>query len=232
MVSFCVLDERTFQDTNRAFQLELVRATGYISPSITLEIVRQFNTRPLEPLINFKILQAWLDFRNVYHTETCIISNLRPMRSFRVIDCDNRTIIPAGTDCQYIALSYVWGISTEENWNEKWDVLPVKLPRTIEDAIVATRSLGYQYLWVDRYCIPQQDDDERCAQVYQMDLIYNNAQATIIAVAGNEPTFGLPGVQNRLRAPQAYATIGDTKYVYVLPDPAHEIQNSKWNSRS
>ncbi|PMD31459.1 hypothetical protein L207DRAFT_610839 [Hyaloscypha variabilis F] len=64
-----------------------------------------------------------------------------------------------------------------------------------------------------------------------MDLVYNKAQATIIAAAGNKPTFGLPGVQNLPRAPQMCATISKSEYVFVPPDPAHEIQNSKWNSR-
>jgi hypothetical protein len=39
--------------------------------------------------------------------------------------------------------------------------LPTKLPRTIEDAITVTQKLDFRYLWVDRYCINQQPDEEQ-----------------------------------------------------------------------
>jgi hypothetical protein len=103
-------------------------------------------------------------------------------------------IVPATSGCQYLALSYVWGKSTvllEDDSDLAKDQLPKNLPQTIEDAILTTKSLGYDYLWVDRYCIPQGDNEERRQQIYQMDLVYNRAQATIIAVAGDEPSFGL-----------------------------------------
>lgn len=107
------------------------------------------------------------------------------------------------------------------------DQLPKYLPQTIEDAILTAKNLSYDYLWVDRYCIPQEDNEERRQQIYQMNLVYNRAQATIIAAAGDEPNFGLPGVSKRLRAPSVSAIIGNTSYVSVPPDPAHEIQGSK-----
>jgi hypothetical protein len=144
-------------------------------------------------------------------------------------------IVPATSSCQYLALSYVWGNSTvslgKDDSDLAKDQLPKYLPQTIEDAILAAKSLGYDYLWVDRYCIPQEDNEERRQQIYQMNLVYNRAQATIIAAAGDEPSFGLPGVGNRLRIPSVSAMIGNTSYVSVPPDPAHEIQGSKWNSR-
>jgi hypothetical protein len=143
-------------------------------------------------------------------------------------------IVPATSGCQYLALSYVWGKSTvllEADLDLAKDQLPKNLPQTIEDAILTAKSLGNDYLWVNRYCIPQGDNEERRQQIYQMDLVYNRAQATIIAVAGDEAGFGLPGVSNRLRAPSVSATIGNSLYMSVPPDPAHEIQGSKWNSR-
>jgi hypothetical protein len=60
------------------------------------------------------------------------------------------------------------------------------LPDTIEDAITVTRNLGFQYLWIDRYCIDQQNEKEASAQIRQMDLVYKNAEITIIAAAGKD----------------------------------------------
>ncbi|KAK4031316.1 hypothetical protein C8A01DRAFT_42220, partial [Parachaetomium inaequale] len=53
--------------------------------------------------------------------------------------------------------------------------------------------LGLKYLWVDRYCIPQNDPVARKAQIQQMGEIYSRSALTIIAAAGSSPEHGLPG---------------------------------------
>jgi hypothetical protein len=102
------------------------------------------------------------------------------MLSLRLIDCNSRMIVPATSGCQYLALSYVWGKSTvllgEDDSDLAKDQLPKNIPQTIEDAILTAKSLGYGYPWVDRYCIPQGDNEERRQQIYQVDLVYNRAQ--------------------------------------------------------
>ncbi|KAB2103103.1 hypothetical protein AG0111_0g9186 [Alternaria gaisen] len=74
--------------------------------------------------------------------------------------------------------------------------LSTELPATIEDSITVTKRLGYQYLWVDRYVNPcvQQNSTEKHLQIQQMDVIYASAQITLIAAAGEDWTYGLPGV--------------------------------------
>lgn len=234
-VSFAILDERTFREGSRVCQPEMIRATGWISPVETLKIPAKFSPRLLNVHVDFTVLRAWLGFCALHHTKTCSSRDSREMLPLRVIDCNSRMIIPATSSCQYLALSYVWGNSTaslgEDDSDLAKDQLPKYLPQTIEDAILTAKCLGYDYLWIDRYCIPQENNEERRQQIYQMNLVYNRAQATIIAAAGDEPNFGLPGVGNRLRAPSFSAMISNTSYVSVPPDPAHEIQGSKWNSR-
>jgi hypothetical protein len=60
----------------------------------------------------------------------------------------------APEDCQFVALSYVWGddyASAAESTSK-----PLHFPLTVEDSLLATLALGYQYLWVDRYvCYPK-----------------------------------------------------------------------------
>jgi len=61
-----------------------------------------------------------------------------------MIDVSARKIVQYPPDCEYIALSYVWG-----NVVPKDGALEKKLlPQTIEDAIVVTQQLGKQFLWV------------------------------------------------------------------------------------
>jgi hypothetical protein len=107
---------------------------------------------------------------------------------------------------QYVALSYVWGqplandVDSAGCLAQKDDKLPLNIPRTIRDAMTITDGLGFQYLWVDKYCIdqslPPHGFDE---QVAAMDLIYSGAAITIIAAAGNDSNYGLPGVSHRPR---------------------------------
>jgi hypothetical protein len=65
-----------------------------------------------------------------------------------------------------------------------------------------------------------------------MDRIYSEAQATIIAVAGDDPTYGLPGVSNRPRKPQGCVRIGDISLVQVFRDPSASVTSSAWNKRA
>ncbi|KAG6359494.1 hypothetical protein INS49_013015 [Diaporthe citri] len=108
---------------------------------------------------------------------------------FTVIDCESRTLVlwPAGAP--YVTLSYVWGLDPAEA--PVGDALPKTLPKLIEDTIVATLRLGYQYLWIDRYCIPQDDETVRNALIRNMDKVYSESSLTIIASAAEQPSQGL-----------------------------------------
>ena len=73
------------------------------------------------------------------------------------------------------------------------NTIPTIPPRVIENAIQVTLKLHFKWLWIDRYYI-QQEETEKHEQIINMDLIYNNVYATIIAVVGEYPSFGLPRV--------------------------------------
>lgn len=64
-----------------------------------------------------------------------------------------------------------------------------------------------------------------------MDEIYSQAQLTIIAAAGGNPNYGLPGVQSRSRIPQHHVTIGNISFVQVKL-PHLDVDLSPWASRA
>lgn len=149
------------------------------------------SVRILKGLIDFDILNGWLRLCQDMHTKTCAVKSSSSMPFLKLIDCDARVIVPA-FNRPYVTLSYMWGsISGSNEYSES---LPEGLPCTIEDAITVTRKLGFRYLWIDRYCINQQCEEEKAEQVQKMDLIYQNSEVTIIAAAGQDPLYGLPGV--------------------------------------
>lgn len=76
----------------------------------------------------------------------------RNVPGLKLFDTKTRKVIQAPDQCEYLALSYVWGkqavngsptIPTIDNSSE--------LPPVVNDAISVTNSLGYSYIWVDRY---------------------------------------------------------------------------------
>jgi hypothetical protein len=56
-----------------------------------------------------------------------------------------------------------------------------------------TLKLGMRYLWVDRYCINQDDPEEKHGAIRNKDSIYRNAFVTTIAAAGSGSDYGLQG---------------------------------------
>ncbi|KAK4161773.1 heterokaryon incompatibility protein-domain-containing protein [Cladorrhinum sp. PSN259] len=161
----------------------------------------------------------------MHHQKSCcpVPDPKRNMLSIKPFDCWTRSIIirPDGHD--YVALSYVWGNTSEPDSTG----LTNSLPNTIEDAITTTQKLGFRYLWIDRYCIDQSSTEEKATQIEQMDLIYGNASCTIIAAAGADPSAGLPGVSFRTREPRSYTTTWTgCSYVSVPRDPILDIKDS------
>ncbi|KAH0422285.1 hypothetical protein CcaCcLH18_12905 [Colletotrichum camelliae] len=168
----------------------------------------------------------WLQTCDEHHPQ-CLKNQNHPTPRIRLIDCAQRQIIRADKDSRYVALSYVWGsapaIATPSSSTELGD-----LPRTIEDAISVTLKLGHRYLWVDRYCIRQDDESDKMEQIQIMDQIYECAVLTIIAAAGRDDNYGLPGVgkpriaQTWRKGPLSFARL---KY------PEDEVEGSVWSTR-
>ncbi|KAJ0333837.1 hypothetical protein COL922a_010394 [Colletotrichum nupharicola] len=135
--------------------------------------------------------------------------------------------LPEGQE--YVALSYVWGTKAPETG----------FPRVVQDAFVVCRNLGVGYLWVDRYCIDQsgnaqQDPEKRKEtrnQLANMHIIYEAAVFAIIACAGKDANFGLPGVSTRPRLRQPSVKIGETLYVSSLPPLSNLLEHAKWTER-
>lgn len=184
--------------------------------------------RLLKPLADFEIIKSWLEYCNAHHSKTCgSVGNLA-IRSLKLIDCDTNTLV-AANEMPYVILSYLWGdeqtIELPVN-----NSLPLTMPQTIKDAIKTTKLLGFRYLWIDRYCIDQTCQGEVAEQVHKMDLIYNHAEVAIIAAAGHNPHYGLPGITPR-NVMQPSATIGSHFLVSSLMDPRIRIFSSAWNKR-
>lgn len=176
---------------------------------------------------DFNLIKSWMN--GCLSEHGCERSTrMSSTPNLHVIDCHTRKVVPAPSGCDYTALSYVWGRSQTDV--QLGDTLGI-LPKTIEDAIEATRMLGYSFLWVDRYCIRQDNARHRMEQIHSMHKIYSNAKVTIVAAAGDGPDHGLPGVSDRHRREQPQARLGSRLMVSTLSNPPNLIFSSKWWTR-
>ncbi|KAF2732088.1 HET-domain-containing protein [Polyplosphaeria fusca] len=201
-----------------------------------------FHGRKLGERIDWTVVKQWIEFCNRHHSQHCRKFYVLQLPGFKVIDCTNRQIVdvenllrPTQTHkaFEYVTLSYVWGLNNSKTPVQK--ALPEVLPATIEDAVTACNSLGFRYLWIDRYCVPQNDDeaDRELKQmlIQNMGLIYENSALTLIAVAGENPDCGLPGVRPSVQRLQPSVRIGKRSFVLVNTDFKEDLDNSIWNKR-
>jgi hypothetical protein len=192
---------------------------------------RDFKTRKVhQSLVDFEIVKGWMAFCQEHHSKNCAFLE-EDIKSLWLIDCHVRKTFAASTKEKYAALSYSWGKPVPHHSDFGPGSLPESLPRTIEDAIKTTTLIGLKYLWVDRYCIPQNNNEERHIQISQMDCVYRSAEITIIAAAGHDPTYGLPGIGSAMRVPQKIVQINAGMLITTLPDGKFAIEESLWNTR-
>jgi hypothetical protein len=87
----------------------------------------------------------------------------------------------------YVALSYCWGgdqpMKSTKALLPKWMIgIPWdELPQTLRDAVIVCQNMGIHYLWVDAFCIVQDDQDDKAVEITQMPNIYRNSTLTIAA---------------------------------------------------
>jgi Heterokaryon incompatibility protein (HET) len=192
----------------------------------------EYHARILLPdQIDYGILLSWLEFCKSHHTSNCRRPFTDPVPNLRFIDCQSRRIVTGEHGLAYAALTYVWGDVTDDLRSDTFPNLPSNIPNVVQDAIEVVSRLNMRYLWIDRYCIPR-EESERHHQINNMDLIYGNAEVTIVAAAGKDPTFGLPGVGKRVRLRQPVAWANGYCLVSTMRPPNTLINASKWWERA
>ena len=222
--------------------LKLCRTVGVISSvvSSTIESSKKFRTRRVLPdRINYQLLRNWYDLCVRHHPKKCAVDITERPDTLKVIDCQTKQIVEAPPDCPYIALSYVWGQGQSiATWPKQPCEEPGssmlsadRIPNVITDAMTVTVQLGWQFLWVDRYCIDQ-NDEAKHMQMNQMDKVYSSAEITIIAAAGDSAWYGLPGVSSTLRRTQPHAMVRGRLLASTMRTSIDIIGNSRWATRA
>lgn len=189
-----------------------------------------FNPLVISDTIDYPVIREWLRYCISSHNDCQKKGS--PALGMKYLDCNTNVIVPAPENTPYVALSYVWG-QPRANYNQNQDHTELKseIPRTVQNAILVTKELGYKYLWVDKYCVSQNNDEARYEQIQQMATIYRNAEITLIAAAGPDAEYGLPGVGGTPRHTQAVADYGSFSIFSTVNNTHDSIWDSVWNTR-
>jgi hypothetical protein len=97
---------------------------------------------------------------------------------------------------KYIALSHCWGmakpISTTKGTLEAHckEIKFGDLPKSFRDAVITTRQLGVQFLWIDSLCIIQDDADDWRYESERMEKVFASAYCTIAATSAKDSNEG------------------------------------------
>ncbi|RSM04068.1 hypothetical protein CEP52_007049 [Fusarium oligoseptatum] len=188
--------------------------------------------------------KSWITRCRKRHSMRCNPRKLAPVPHFRLIECNTRRIIRVEESAtadppKYVALSYVWGQPPRQPQPHQPQDNPVEkvsstVEAVIEDAIRVALALGYEYLWVDRYCVVQTGNEAiKMEQLRHMHTVYANAEVTLVAAAGTGPSAGLPGAPgDSQRFQQPSAIVSGHALVCIPPDPTHHIRSaSAWATR-
>lgn len=140
----------------------------------------------------------------------------RNLKLFRFIDVQEEKVVEIGgsnlQSFRYAALSYVWGgpqtfcLRTDNIMELQMPGSLRNTPNTIRDVMTFASRLGLTYIYVDAFCLIQNDDDDKREQMAIMGKIYANATVCIVAVSGENAHSGLPGI-SAPRKPQITVTI-------------------------
>ena len=146
------------RNTRQHMYADTFGSVGYILPVAYSSMSPWLTGRPVySTRINLPLMQQWLQHCKKKHS--CAMRFSRPLQ-LSMIDCKTLEIVTAPPNCNYFALSYVWGkvdqlkllmsnltvLGTVGVFSR--DKLGNRLPRTISDAIELTVALGERYLWV------------------------------------------------------------------------------------
>lgn len=126
-----------------------------------------------------------------------------------------------GKEAAYVALSHCWGhpsrqplITTTASLQERKRHIPLSaVPPTFLDAILLTRKLGIDYLWIDSLCIIQDDLEDWAREGAQMSVVYQNATLTLSADSAVDSSGGLlkPVGERRFRPAKIIHVPGDAE---------------------
>lgn len=142
-----------------------------------------------------------------------------------------------GKHAPYILLSHCWGdeqpiTTTQATLAERSKGIPMDtFPRTFQDAIKITRTLGIQYLWIDSLCIVQDLEEDWISESGNMMDYYRHGYLTISALYSPNSRHGILNLRENL--PSFQLSLSANLYIRPkLPNYSEVFRNAPLNNRA
>ena len=194
-------------------------------------------------------IRRWIEYCDNFHEKCRPHLHGAPrsdvMPAF-LIDVKQLCIAPCpSTQTKYATLSYVWGQVTETIESKHSNIqnlcrhgslssqdFVTLIPRTIRDAIKLCQLIGIDFLWVDRLCIVQDDENMVQDQIGAMGEIFKNSYLTIICADGEDINHGLPGVDDTSRKHEPNLTLRFSSSIQFSVLKYKESETSPYHQRA
>lgn len=200
---------------------------------LDLSVAEQLPYRPRSVPASFDsaVISKWLRACEVLHEKSSCRLSPPVDLEITLIDCITRRLCASRASLPYVALSYVWGSRASKSSYVAGMFLRPEIPAVVVDAMAVALGLGLRYLWVDQYCINQEDDVAKQHQIANMGTIYKQAKLTIVASCGSDATYGLPGVGDRPRKSSQEFRHGNFSITTFESPLSNAPERSVWNTR-
>jgi len=142
---------------------------------------------------------------------------------------------------KFVALSHQWGSFTQHRkfctYKKNFEALQrgirvTELPKTFYDAVVVTRNLGVQYLWIDSLCIIQDDAEDWEKESTLMEQVYSSAYVTIAASCASGTDDGFLKKRPERQYVTITTTAGTPYYLCeAIDDFSTDVDHGELNSR-
>lgn len=200
--------------------------------------------------IDFTLIEKWLSSCERDHAyKQCGRFDRTGKRrgvAINLIEVRAKQLVRADASYRYLTLSYVWGGQQNVCLSAKTEKLffspgglsdgEIHLPNTIKDAMTLCESIGERYLWIDSFCIMQDNPAEKATQIENMGMIYKSAIMTIVQASGVPKVSvatPLPGVREHSRETfQQIQSVGPCSFLISGRRPFRElVETCEWRTR-
>ena len=154
----------------------------------------------------WKLAQGWLSECSGHHTRCTHVTSAKDYYPTRLIDvranssnCELRLYSTSNGPMKepYMTLSHCWGKAqflqltslTHDRLQQGFAL--AELPPTFQDAIMVTRALGVNFLWIDALCIIQDSLVDWQHEATTMSQVYSNSMCNISALDAHDSIGGL-----------------------------------------
>lgn len=179
----------------------------------------------------FDTLKRWISRCEAEHMRCQPVADKRLPHRVLEIESSEPLRIRLVENCtrleKYACLSHRWGPQTKMNSLNKQnlDLYRTRIPQDklyplVTDAIAATIRLDIRFIWIDSYCIIQDDINDWEAEAANMALIYENAFLTISATFSEGGCSMFSTISREFEALQVTEMEGEPVYIRKqLPHP-------------